>query len=410
MRICFLSQALPYLPSRGGFRLYGANLIRHLAQRHTIELISFLEPGDEEHLDWPRPYCGSIQCFPLPNGGVVRRFANVSSAYVWGRPLAGRKEVAAALRAGVAAGRWDVLHVEGTVVGGLVPVDLPVPRVLSLHDSWTLRCKEMLKCSQTRREKLYYTFLKHYEPRFERLVYPRFDSCTVVAERDLEEVRRTVPQARVDLIPYGTDTEYFHPMPVEKQPGGLVFHSHLGYAPNIEAALEFADEILPLIQREMPTATFHLVGASPGPRIQALASRPGIRVSADLPDLRAAVCSGQIYVSAIRHGTGLKSKILEAMAMGMPIVCYPGSATGIEAVPGQHLLVAENAREFAASVLHLLRNPMRADQIAKAARTLVEEKYGWESRARAYEAVYEDIVQAGRNNGQPNGMNERVIS
>src|ERR1700687_672767 len=394
MNIGIVSQALPFLPSRGGFRLYGANLMRHLSQRHTIELISLLEDGDEEHLDWPRQYCSDVLAVPNTNLNVVRRLANVASAYLWVRPLVGAKEIATMLRAGVAARRWDVLHVEGAYAGGLVPSDLPIPKVLSLHDSWTLRCAEMLKCSQSGREKLYYTFLKYYEPRYERLVYPRFDFCTVVAAPDLKEVRKIVPNARIDLIPYGTDTEYFHPLPVEKQASVLVFHSHLGYAPNIEAALEFANDVFPLIQREVPTAVFHLVGASPGAKIQALASRPGVRISADLPDLRGAVCSGQIYVSAIRHGTGLKSKILEAMAMGMPIVCYPGSTVGIEAVPGQHLLVTEDAQEFAASVLRLLRNPDSAEQIAQAARLLVVEKYSWESRARAYEELYERTRQS----------------
>jgi glycosyltransferase involved in cell wall biosynthesis len=392
MNIGFVSQALPYLPSRGGFRLYGANLIRYFSERHTVELISLLDDGDEDHLDWPRQHCSAVSTIPKTNGSFLRRLANVSSSYVRGMPVAGRRGVEAALCAGVAAGRWDVLHVEGGYAGGLVPADLPIPKVLSLHDSWTLRCEEMLKCSQTLNEKLYYTFLGHYEPRYERLVYPRFDACTVVAQPDLEEVRKTVPEARIELIPYGTDTEYFHPVPVEKEQGVLVFHSHLRYAPNVEAALEFANQVFPLIQREIPTATFHLIGACPGPKIQALGSRRGIRISVDLPDLRGAVCSGQIYVSAIRHGTGLKSKILEAMGMGMPIVCYPGSTVGIAAVPGEHLLVAQDPREFAASVLDLLRNPDRANRMAQASRRLVEQKYSWESRARAYEDLYGTLL------------------
>lgn len=392
MNIGFVSQALPYLPSHGGFRLYGANLIRQLSQRHPIDLVSLLEDGDKDHLDWPRQYCRSVSYVPKARGSVARRFANVSSSYLRGRPLVGAKEIAAAIRTGVAERKWDVLHVEGAYAGGLVPPDLPIPKVLSLHDSWTLRCAEMLKCSQTAREKTYYAFLKLFEPRFERLVYPRFDVCTVVAKPDLQEVCRTVPSANVELIPYGTDTEYFHPVPVEKQSGVLVFHSHFGYAPNIEAALEFANEIFPLIREKDPNVTLRLVGAVPGPKIRALASRPGIKISADLPDLRAAVCSGQIYISAIRHGTGLKSKILEAMAMGMPIVCYPGSTVGIEAIPGEHLLVAKNPQEFAASILDLLRKPERAEKIALAARKLVEEKYSWESRAHAYENLFETAL------------------
>jgi glycosyltransferase involved in cell wall biosynthesis len=363
-----------------------------------------MEENDEEHLDWPRQYCSSVTALPGSSGGLTRRFVNVLSAYLRGRPLAGRKAVDSVLRSGIAGGKWDVLHIEGQHAGALVSPELPIAKVLSLHDSWTLRCEEMLKCCQDRGERLYYTFLKYYEPRYERLVFPRFERCTVVAGPDVEAVRRTVPKAKVDLIPYGTDTEYFHPTPVEKVQDALVFHSHLGYAPNIEAALEFANEIFPLVRREVSTATFHLVGADPAPKIQALASQPGIRLSANLPDLRPAVCSAQVYVCAIRHGTGLKSKVLEAMAMRMPIVGYhPGSTVGIDCVYGKHLLAAESPQEFAAHVVDLLRHPEKAAQMAQAARELVEQKYSWESRARAYEELYERVIQERRAATDRNG-------
>jgi polysaccharide biosynthesis protein PslH len=294
------------------------------------------------------------------------------------------------------AGDWDVLHVEGAYAAGIVPPGLPVAKILSLHDSWTLRCAEMLRCAQSRRERLYYRLLSLHEPRYERLVYPRFERCTVVADRDVEEVRRVVPEARVDLIPYGTDTEYFHPVPVERQPRTLVFHGHLGYAPNIAAVLEFANEIFPLVRQRMPDAVFHLVGANPAHTIQELAGRPGIRLSADLPDLRPAVCGARIYVCAIRHGTGLKSKMLEAMAMRLPIVCYPGSTVGLEATPGAQYLLAGNPREFADHVLALLADGDRADTLAQAGRQLVVDRYSWASRAQAYEELYARAIEERR--------------
>ena len=159
--------------------------------------------------------------------------------------------------------------------GGIVPADLPIAKVLSLHDSWTLRCSEMLKCARSRREKLYYKLLSYDEPRYERLVYPRFERCTVVADPDAQAVRKTVPDARVDLIPYGTDTDYFHPVAVEKEPATLVFHSHLGYTPNIDAALEFANDIFPLVRQRVPEARLHLIGASPDAKVLALATLCG---------------------------------------------------------------------------------------------------------------------------------------
>jgi glycosyltransferase involved in cell wall biosynthesis len=394
MKIGLVSQALPYLPSRGGFRLYGGNLIRQLSRRHEIHLVSMLIEDDATHLDWARQHCLTVTTIRPPRHAKPMAPVSAVSAHLWGRPLQQRRPMAEALERHWRG--WDVIHVEGGYAGGIVP-HLPIAKVLSLHDSWTLRCREMLQCAQTRGERLYYRLLSYHEPRYERLVYPRYERCTVVAEPDLVEARRVVPEGRFELIPYGTDTEYFHPMPVAKQSRRLVFHSHLGYAPNIEAALEFANDIFPLVRAEEPDAVFHLVGASPGEKIRELASRPGVKISANVPDLRPAVCSAQVYVCAIRHGTGLKSKMLEAMAMRLPIVGYPGAVVGLDgSVPGTHYLVAREPREFAAHVVALLRDPARAERMAQAGRELVEERYSWESRARAYEELYEQVIKERR--------------
>ncbi len=394
MKIGFITQALPYLPSRGGFRLYGANLIRWLSRSHQIDLVSLLESNDEEHLDWPRQYCASVTAIPKENKPWLTPL-NYAGGVLYGKPLRYRAALGRVLE--TRARTWDVLHVEGGYLGGIVDPALSIPKVLSLHDSWTLRCEEMLKCAQSRRERLYYKLLRYYEPRFERLVYPRFDRCTLVADRDVEAVNAVVPNCRAVLIPYGTDTDYFHPISVPKQEKSLVFHSHLGYPPNIEAALEFANDVLPLVRREMPDATFHLIGADPAPKIRALASKPGITLSANLPDLRSTVCSGSIYVCAIRHGTGLKSKMLEAMGMRMPIVCYPGSTVGLECTHGKDVLVAADPQQFAAHVVTLLRDPARAYLLAHAGRKLVEEKYSWESKAKAYESLYAELIEERRH-------------
>lgn len=389
MTIGWISQALPYLPSRGGFRLYGGNLIARLSRRHKVELLSLLIDDDVEHLDWPKQYCSSVTGFPVLNRLWLKPL-NFIGGYLFGRPVAHRADFAAAIREG--SRRWDVIHVEGGFVGALVPDDVKIPKVLSLHDAEVLRCKELLQCQMPLSERLRIHAKQIYEPRFDRLVYPRFDRCVVVADRDQKVLTELVRDANIILIPYGTDSEYFYPVPVEKEPHTLVFHSHLAYAPNVSAALEFANEVFPLIRREVPDAVFHLVGAKPSADILALANRPGIRISADLPDLRAAVCSGSVYVSAIRYGTGLKSKILEAMAMGLPIVCYPGSTVGLDAISGKHLLVASDPTEFAGHAVNLLRNLERAREIAGAARELVETSYSWEARTRTYESLYSQLV------------------
>jgi glycosyltransferase involved in cell wall biosynthesis len=390
VRIGFLSQALPYLPSRGGFRLYGANLIRVLSRRHEIHLVSLLADDDADHLDWARRYCASVETIPVRSAGRLLTPLSLLSAHLWGRPLRHRWRVARTLRS--RARDWDVLHVEGGYAGGLVPDDLPVPGILSLHDSWTLRCDEMIACARGLGERLYYALLARHEPRYERLVYPRFECCTLVSERDREAVRRVVPAATLAVVPYGIDTEHYAPVAGVEPNGTVVFHGHLGYAPNIDAALEFADRIFPIVRRALPGLDFHIVAADPVARIRALAARPGIRLTISPPDVRPALAAARVYACPMRHGTGMKNKVLEAMAMALPVVCYPPAIAGIDCVPGVHVLVAEDPDTFAQHVVDLVRDPSRAEKLGRAGRTLVEERYGWEERARAFEDLYDRAI------------------
>jgi len=321
------------------------------------------------------------------------RFANFISAYFCGKQLHYRKALRAKIFEGLKSRDWDIVHVEGPLMAGLLPLDFPLPKVVSVHDSWALRCKEMLQCSHNLREKSYYTILRYMQPRYERLVYTRYERCVVVANPDKRALERTAPHCNISVISNGTDTEYYRPLAVEKSEKTLVFHGHLGYAPNVEAAIECAHEILPRIRRVIPDAALHLVGADPAPAVQRLASGKGIKVSANLADLRKAVCAGQIYVGPILHGNGIKNKILEAMAMQMPIVVYPAAVTGIDCIDGKHLLIARNRAEFAAHTIKLMQTPAYADQLARAGRALVEQHYSWEARGQAYEELYRQVIE-----------------
>jgi len=392
MKIAFVTQALPYLPCQDGFRLYAANVLRCLARRHEVDLISFARDGDNAHLDWAREHCATVTTLPINKGKSLLTPLNLLATYAWGRPLEHRKRMASILSEGLRSRQWDLLHVEGGYVGGLIPPNMPVPRVLSLHDSWKLRCATMAQCSETWRERLYYHTLNQIEPRYERMVYPRFDHCVVVGGTDALAIRSVAPQCHVAVIPNGIDTEYYHPIPARLNNSSFVFHGNLEYAPNVQAATEFAREILPLIRRQIPQAEFHLVGANPTAQIQEIASSPGIRLSANLPDLRNALCSSRVYVCPMRYGTGVKNKLLEAMALGLPIISYPEAIKGIGCAPGKHLLVADDAQEFARMALDLLSNPKRAEEIGRAARRLVVENFSWESRAENFEELYRRAI------------------
>ena len=396
MNVAVFSEALPYLPCREGFRIYAANILRTLSPRHQIDLLSLVTPEDPSHLDWPADYCRSVRTVSTRRHAVPARLANLLSSYVRGRPRHYRTDIQSRLRDGCRAQHWDVLHVEGAFAGGLVPDDLPIPAVLSVHDSSTLRWRELRRCAIGLRERLHCWGLECHARRYERLVYPRFERCVVVAKTDRDELRRVVPGARVEVIPNGTDTDYFRPIAVERKRAALVFHGSLSFPPNVHGAVEFADQIFPLVRREAPGAIFHMVGAAPSPSVRALTSRPGVALSADLPDLREALSMSHVYVCAIRHGGGVKNKILEALALRLPVVCYPEAIAGIDCTAGTHLLVADSRVQFAQHVVTLLRDPGLCAKLGDAGRRLMEQSYSWDARARAYERLYAEVREERR--------------
>jgi glycosyltransferase involved in cell wall biosynthesis len=313
------------------------------------------------------------------------------------------------LTEGLRSRRWDVLHVEGGYAGGLIPPNLPIPRILSLHDSWKLRCAQMAKCSPTWRERLYYNILNQIEPRYERLVYPRYDHCVVVGGADAGAIRSAAPHCQVAIIPNGIDTEYYHPLSVKLGNSSFVFHGNLEYAPNVQTAMEFAREIFPLIQKQVPQAVFNLIGAKPAKEIREIAAWPGIRLSANLPDLRESLCSSRVYVCPMRYGTGVKNKLLEAMALGLPIISYPEAVKGIACTPGKHLLVADDPQEFARLSLDLLHRPGRAEEIGRAARQFVEENFSWESRADSFEGLYRQAIEDRRRRNNLRCLSRQAV-
>jgi glycosyltransferase involved in cell wall biosynthesis len=392
MNIGFISQSLPYLPSADGFRLIGANLLRHLGSHHRIDLVSLLTEDDANHLDWPRAYCATINTIRTRSFNPFRRALNLTSALLRGRQLHYRRELNAMLRRLSRQFSWDVMHVEGGFVAGLID-EMRLPAVLSLHDAFTLRCDEMLRCSRSVRERAYYSVLRHLEPRYARRLYPRFARCVFVAPRDCTAVQALVPDSHCVVIPNGVDTGYFRPVGTAATGPTLVFHGNLGYAPNVDAVRTFVHDIMPRIVRRVPEVVFHLVGATPSPDILNLVNHPRVKLSANLPDLRSAVCAATVYVCAVRHGSGIKNKILEAMAMQRPIVSYPAALDGIGCRPGEHLLTAASPDEFSDHVLMLLRCPERASDLGSAARKFVEEHYSWESQAHAYEQLYAAIIR-----------------
>jgi sugar transferase (PEP-CTERM/EpsH1 system associated) len=222
---------------------------------------------------------------------------------------------------------------------------------------------------------------------FERAVAQRADVSLFVsqAEAALFRSRVNLPGADIRALSNGIDLGYFDAKAsFEPAPRGegplLVFTGQMDYRPNVEAVCAFAEEAMPLILRERPDARFAIVGRNPAPAVRRLDGRNGCLVTGPVADVRSWLAAADVVVAPLTIARGIQNKVLEAMAMARPVVVSRPAWEGIDAVPGEELLVADGVGDQARLVLELLADPDRARAIGLAARSKVETAYRWDAR------------------------------
>jgi glycosyltransferase involved in cell wall biosynthesis len=397
MRILFVSEMIPWLPSHDGFRVSPANLIRNLSDRHEIHLIA-LSRGNEnaEQSEWARQYCASFSIFPSSNG-VPAKVRAITGAI---DPLLANFTLDAVSRA-----QPDVIHLEG---GGLAPLlraaSHGLPAVLSVHDSRALRLQEFADFAAAPGKRIRLKLLSMLARQQERRWFGYADRVVVTSPFDADGLSGAVNTKRIIAIPYGIDLEYYAYRPAPEA-GRIVFTGNMSWPPNEDAAEHFARDIMPAIRSRIPDASFWVVGADPSVRVQSLASIPGVHVTGTVADIRPWFWSAAVYASPLRFGLGVKNKILEAMALGAPIVATSKSLTGTPLIDGRHAMIAHDDASFTESIVRVLSEPELRNSLSREARRKVEAEYSWVSITSAFEALYREIL-AQRNPPQSQAPRE----
>jgi glycosyltransferase involved in cell wall biosynthesis len=223
--------------------------------------------------------------------------------------------------------------------------------------------------------------LRRYEEALVRRV-----PCLVVAE---SERTALAASERVRVVPNGVDGAAFAYADDGRPPARLVFAGNLGYFPNVDAAAFLVEDIFPRVRAAVPAAELRLVGARPSRAVRALTAAPRVALAASVPRMAPEVAGATVAVVPLRAGSGMQNKVLEAMAVGTPVVATPRAVAGLAVRPGEHLLVADDADGLARAAVELLRDPALARRLARAARALVEGRYRWEDSAAGVEAAWQ---------------------
>ena len=222
---------------------------------------------------------------------------------------------------------------------------------------------------------------------YEAEVARRVDASLFVSEAEaaLFRSRSGLGVDRVRAVENGIDTDRFDPATALEAVGTgdgplAVFTGQMDYRPNIDAVRWFAADILPLIRTRHPSARFAIVGRAPTTEVDALTALPGVTVTGEVPDVRPWLGAADAVVAPLLLARGVQNKLLEAMAMARPVAASAAAATGIDAVPGEHLLVADGTDAMAEAVCQLFDDRAAAAAMGRAARARMIARYGWDAR------------------------------
>jgi len=163
--------------------------------------------------------------------------------------------------------------------------------------------------------------------------------------------------------------------------------------PNVKAALYFADEVLPLITAGYPKLRWYVVGTNPTSAILALKQRPNVVVTGTVDSVASYINRAQVVINPMISGSGIKNKVLEAMSLARPVVSTSLGVDGIACANGEHVLIADEPRDFADAVLHLLTDETARQRLASAARHLVATQYTWTQTAKQYQSLFDRLIE-----------------
>ena len=290
----------------------------------------------------------------------------------------------------------DVVHVNRWILAGLGRAIRDVGSVLTAFDAWHLNIDASLAIAKPHRRPLIRAESRRVRL-FEAEEFQHFGRVVVVSEQDRAALDELNPDLRISVIPNGVDTEYFSGEGAEPVSGRIIFTGHMGYPPNIVAAEFLARQLLPRIREVRADAHVVIVGRHPSSEVAALADLDGVEVTGEVPDVRPYLASTQVFVCPMLSGTGIKNKLLEAMASELPCVATPLSLQGFDVTPGEQLLVGETADELSARVVELMSDDEAAQRLARSAREYVCSRHSWGAVGRAYERIYSEVRVDARN-------------
>lgn len=396
MRILFLSSWFPF-PQDNGSKIRIHNLLKAISIRHDITLLAFAYGTAQPDLHTEvNSYCKNVRlisCDPVLENQVnsVRRFLSL-------RPVSSRPigKMMSLVQKEITENEFDVV-IASTDVMAVYALNTgqDVTKILELHNSLTRWMRERFyqHTNWPQKARCWLTWKKAQV--YESKLFNSFDLVTMVSHQDKTEpmLRIGLDSRHIHVVANGVDCQSYRPMSLPVQANTLIYNGAITYSANFDAVSYFLQEILPLIRQTVPDVLVKVTGSISNVDISKLSLDRNVQFTGFVDDIRPLVGRATACVAPIREGGGTRLKILEAMALGTPVVATSKAAEGLEVVDGKHILLADNPEEFSEKTIRLLFDSRLRESIVQNARQLVEKKYDWQDIGRLFAALVEKTNQ-----------------
>lgn len=392
MKILYVCHRFPFPPKRGG-KIRPFNMIRHLSRRHEVHVASLARSVQEaDEGAGLRDYCArfdmSVVDTPTQVARMVVRLPTLtpsSLGYFYSADLARR------VREALAREAFDLIFVHCSSVAQYVEHVGSIPKILDFGDMDSQKWREYARYKPFPMSLGYALEARKLE-REERRVARCFDLCTATTRAEWETLESYRTGVATDWFPNGVDADYFAPTDEPYDPDTIAFVGRMDYYPNQECMFDFCATTLPLLKARRPSTKLVIVGADPSPAVRKLAEMAGVTVTGSVPDVRPFVRGALLMIAPLNIARGTQNKILEAMAMGVPVVTSRIAAGGVDAREDEHFLVASTPLEYVSAIERVATDPAERRRLAAAGRARMLSHHAWDMSMRRLDVIIDRCI------------------
>lgn len=393
MKILFVANRVPFPPFRGD-KLKIHNLARRLSQHHDLHLITFVQSKEEwKYIHDLQPLFNHITFLNLPKW---KSLILTAKAFITGKPFQveyfNSKKLRVHLLNNISSQNYDAIHVQHLRMAQHVPEHLKSKAVLDLPDAFSLYWKRRAERASSFWARGFANLESKRVKQYELSILPTFKKCLVCSTEDLEYLKDSVPNAAINLLPNGVDlTTFKRPDSIEPIPNRILFTGNMDYEPNVDAVEYFVHRIFPIIASKNPNAEFIIAGQRPVARVLALAAEK-VKITGFIENLALEYAKANVVVAPLRFGAGTQNKVIEALALGVPVVCTEVGFKGLGIKSGEGAYCELDELSFANRVLELLENKTLCESVGKKGASYIQSNLDWDIIALKLEKYLEEVA------------------